>query len=140
MSMDDFRKLYWRQLEHRLGGIASELTRVRYSWLQTREAWHPSVNAYRCRDCILICAELAGVDRSEISLTVEPRRVRLRGRRLPPEPRAPEGPAVQVLAMEIDYGAFERDIVLSAEVDPEQVKAEQREGLLWICLPLAATI
>lgn len=137
MSLEDLRNLYWRQLESRLGGIASELTRVRYSSPQAREAWHPSINAYRCRDCILICAELAGVDRSQIALTVEPRRVWLRGRRVPPEPREAEGPAMQVLSMEIDHGAFERDIVLPVDVDPEQVQAEQREGVLWICLPLA---
>jgi HSP20 family molecular chaperone IbpA len=39
--------------------------------------------------------------------------------------------------MEIDQGAFEREIVLPVEVEPEQVRAEQREGLLWIWLPLA---
>ena len=77
------------------------------------------------------------MDRSQIAVTVEPRRVWLRGRRGPPEPGDAEGPALQVLAMEIDHGGFERDIVLPVEVDPNQVKAEQREGLLWICLPLA---
>ncbi len=137
MGTATFRDLYWRELEGRLGGIVSELTRVRYSPLPARESWHPAINAYCCRDCILICAELAGVDRSEIALTVEPRRVWLRGRRRPPEPRETEGPTSQVLALEIDHGLFERDIVLPVEVDPERVRAEQREGLLWICLPLA---
>jgi HSP20 family molecular chaperone IbpA len=77
------------------------------------------------------------VDRSQIELRAEPRRVRLRGQRLPPEPGEAEGAALQVLAMEIDHGAFEREIVLPAEVDPEQVEAEQRGGVLWIWLPLA---
>jgi HSP20 family protein len=134
--MNEIRAFYVRQLERRLGGIATELTRIHYSSLQTREAWHPAINAYRCRNHILICAELAGVNRAQISVTVEARRVWIRGRRSPSEPCESDGPALQVLAMEIDHGAFEREILLPAEVNPDQVKAEQHEGLLWIRLPL----
>lgn len=135
--MEDIRSIYLRHLQGRLRTITSELTRVHYSSSRATEAWHPAINAYRCRSCVVISAELAGVDRSQIELRVEPRRLWLRGHRLPPEPRDSEGPPLQVLAMEIDHGAFEREIVLPVDVDPEQVKAEQREGLLWICLPLA---
>lgn len=137
MSMDELRNLYFRQLQSRVGSIAGELTRVHYASMHAREAWHPPINAYRCRDCVLVVAELAGVDRSHLSLTVETRRVWLRGRRLPPEPRESDGPTLQVLAMEIDHGAFQRDVVLPVDVVPERVSAEQRDGLLWICLPLA---
>lgn len=139
MNVEEFRAFYLRQLQSRLGGIATELTRLGYSSVAAREAWHPAINTYRCRDCIVICAELAGVDRANINLTVEPQRVWLRGRRLAPEPRETEGPALQVLAMEIDHGTFEREIVLPVDVDPEQVQAEQREGLLWILLPLRSS-
>lgn len=138
--MDDLPNIYLRRIEGRLRDITFELTRVRYAYppsSPTPEAWHPAINAYRCRDGILICAELAGVDRSEIQVRVESRRVWLSGRRMPPEPCEVEGPPVQVLAMEIDPGPFEREIVLPVEVDPDDVNAEQSEGLLWIRLPLA---
>lgn len=135
--MEDIGSIYLRHLQGRLTNIAVELTRVRYASAQATETWHPAINVYRCRGCILVCADLAGVDRSQIQLRVEPRRVWLQGRRVPPEPRESEGPPLQVLAMEIDQGPFEREIVLPINVEPEQVQAEQREGLLWICLPLA---
>jgi HSP20 family molecular chaperone IbpA len=135
--MEDIASIYLRHLQGRLRHIAGELTRVRFSSSQATGTWHPAINAYRCRDWILICAELAGVDRSQIRLRVEPRRVWLSGQRSPPEPRDSEGPPLQVLAMEIDHGAFEREIVLPAEVDPAQVQAQQREGFLWISLPIA---
>jgi HSP20 family protein len=135
--MEDIRNIYLRHLQGRVTDIAYELTRVRYSSSHATEAWHPAINAYRCRDRVVICVELAGVDRSQIQVQVEPRRLSVCGRRVPPEPRDGEGPALQVLAMEIDHGAFVREIVLPVAVDPEQVQAEQREGLLWICLPLA---
>ena len=56
--------------------------------------------------------------------------------RQPPEPACDQPQTVQVLAMEIDYGPFERMLELPAEVDPERVNAEHREGLLWVYLPL----
>lgn len=135
--MEDIGSIHLRLLQGRLGDIAYQLARVRVSSFRPQETWCPAINAYRCRDGILICAELAGVDRSNIEVRVGPGRVWLRGHRLSPEPCDAEGPPLQVLAMEIDYGAFEREIVLPVEVEQEQVRAEQREGLLWIWLPLA---
>ena len=48
----------------------------------------------------------------------------------------PTDHAVQMLALEIDYGSFEREFELPAEVDVKQSRAEQENGLLWIHLPL----
>jgi HSP20 family protein len=76
------------------------------------------------------------VERSQIDLTVEPQRVVVRGERELPEPSHAEGRAVRLLAMEIDYGPFEREIALPAEVELKDVHAEQRNGLLWISLPI----
>jgi HSP20 family protein len=85
----------------------------------------------------VIFVELAGVQRSQIDLRVERQSVRLKGQRATPEPCDSDCPPEQVLAMEIDAGVFEREIVLPVEVQPEAARAEQREGLLWIHLPLA---
>jgi HSP20 family molecular chaperone IbpA len=38
--------------------------------------------------------------------------------------------------MEIDYGPFEREVILPADVEVNKAHAEQRNGLLWISLPL----
>jgi HSP20 family protein len=83
-----------------------------------------------------VSVEPAGVDPSGIDLTVESERLILRGVRDVPEPTHAEGRAVQLLAMEIDYGPFEREMRLPALVDIEKVHAEQRNGFLWISLPL----
>ena len=86
--------------------------------------------------CIRICVDLAGVDRSLIDLTVERRRLVIRGTRELPEPTGDEGCAQQLLAMEIDYGPFEREITFPVDVEIDQAHAEQRNGLLWISLPV----
>jgi HSP20 family molecular chaperone IbpA len=60
----------------------------------------------------------------------------IRGQRQPPEPAQTDGPLMQILALEIDHGPFDREVVLPSEVEPERVQAEQRNGMLWIYLPL----
>ena len=82
-----------------------------------------------------ICVDLAGVDRSQVELLVDPQRLAIRGTREAPEPTDDEGRAVQMIAFEIDYGPFERIVELPLPVDVARAKAEQRNGLLWIELP-----
>lgn len=100
--------------------------------------WQPAINAYRCELGIRICVDLAGVDRKAIDLRVEPHSVVIRGNREVPEPKDPQGRPLEMLAMEIDYGPFERSVELFDEVDIEKVRAEQKDGLLWIHLPFAS--
>ena len=42
---------------------------------------------------------------------------------------------IQIVAMEIDSGIFSREISLPTDVEPEAVRAEYKEGFLWIYLP-----
>ena len=136
--MEDIRSIYFRRLQARLGGIVYELTRVRHAPLRPTEAWCPAINAYRCRDHIVICVELAGLDKSAINLSVEPQRVLIRGTRSSVAPNDAEHPGMQLLALEIDEGPFEREVILPVAIDPEEAKAEQHDGILWIHLPLPA--
>ena len=128
--MDQIRNIKVRWLHGALRDITNELSRSQFS--RFAHAWEPAINAYRCESCIRICVDLAGVDRSVIDLSVEPRRVVIRGRRELPEPTH----SVQLLAMEIDYGPFIREVPLPAEVEIDEAHAEQLNGLLWISLPL----
>ena len=124
------------RLQRELGNIASQLTQVQFTFLTAPGCWRPAINAYRCGDHFIICVELAGVDKSSIHVLAEPRRLTVHGQRTPPEPPCRPSQRVQVLEMEIDYGRFERALELPVEIDPNRVSAEQREGLLWVDLPL----
>jgi len=119
-----------------LGDVVYQLSHVQFTQLASRQIWRPAINAYRCSGQITICVDLAGVDRETLDLRVQARRLSIRGRREVPEPSKSAPTALQVLAMEIDYGQFERQIELPADVDAQRVTAEQRNGLLWIDLPL----
>jgi HSP20 family protein len=125
-------KLKW--FHNQLEGLAYELSSARYT---QPEGWRPAMNAYRCEGCIRICFELAGVQRADIDLRIEPRKLLLRGTRRTPEPASAR--PQQIIALEIDNGPFAREVRLPAEVIPEKVTAEQRDGLLWIELPLRLT-
>jgi HSP20 family molecular chaperone IbpA len=133
--MDSIRSIKLRWLHGALHDVTYELTRSHFSQFAPH-AWEPDINAYSCEHCIRICVDLAGVDKSEIDLLIEPQRVIIRGARELPEPTHEEGRAIRFLAMEIDYGPFEREILLPTEVDINKAHAEQRNGLLWISLPL----
>lgn len=131
-----FRSIH--EIQRDLGNVAVEFTQTHLFHFTAAPGWQPAINAFRCGSQFLICVELAGVERSAIEVRAEARRVTIRGTRPMPEPACDEEPAAQILALEIDHGRFERVLELPAEIDHEHVKAEFRNGLLWIKLPLRA--
>jgi len=126
---------FLRQLQGSLGDMTYEL-RIRYLSVAQEQTWTPAINAYRCHDQIVVCVELAGVDKKKVDLQAEPRRLRIRGVRQPFDTAPEDCPPLQVFALEIDQGVFQREIALPLEIDPAAVQTEQRNGLLWIYLPL----
>lgn len=124
-------KLHWVH-----GRLSDVSYRLRFSHFVRHAAWRPAINAYRCENCISICVDLAGVDRSDIELIIEGQGLSIRGERIVPEPGGKEDRARQMIAMEIDYGPFQRDVQLPDEVEVKKVRAEQKNGFLWIYLPL----
>ena len=129
-----FRSLH--EIQRDLGDLAVAVSRTHLFHFTASTGWHPSINAFRCGNHFVICVELAGVNRSDIEVRAESRRLLIRGTRVMPEPACDEEPAAQILALEIDHGRFERVLELPAEVEHDHVTAEFRNGLLWIKLPL----
>ncbi len=137
LMKDPFRSI--DDLQHAIGAMAVEITQAHFVGFSVPKGWRPSVNAFRCDRQFIVCMELAGVEKSAIEVRAEPRRLVVRGRRPIPEPDCVQSPAVQVLALEIDHGRFERVIEFPADIDADHVTAEHRAGLLWINLPLRSS-
>jgi HSP20 family protein len=133
--MEKIHTTYIRQLQGCLGELTYEL-RIQYLAAARERSWTPAINAYHCGSHIVVCVELAGVDREQIELHAEPRRLLIRGVRAPLESITGQSPPLQIFALEIDQGTFQREIALPIEIVPDEVRAEQRNGLLWIELPL----
>ncbi len=104
------------------------------------EAWTPAVNIYQVGRHLHVCVDLAGVDKRQIDVRIEPGRLTISGVRHAPEPSEIQrgGPDVQmkIHALEIDYGRFSRTIQVPRTVDLDGVHSEYRQGLLWITMPL----
>jgi HSP20 family protein len=128
-------KIRLNQLHGRLGDLVYQFTKVQFSHSPATETWRPAINAYRCPKGFAICVDLAGVPKDSIQVEVHKRKLRIEGQREVPEPKGKDEEPVQILAMEIDAGRFAREIVLPAEVESDAVKAEYKDGYLWIYLP-----
>jgi HSP20 family protein len=108
---------------------------IQFEHFNASHSWKPAINAFRCGELLIVCVELAGVEKDSIKVQAESRRLTLQGTRLAPEPDCEE-PMMQVLALEIDHGPFQRVIEFPVDVEAGQVTAEHRNGLLWIRLPI----
>lgn len=109
-----------------------------YYGFYASETWTPSVNLYETAASYLVCVDLAGVEKEKIDVEVHENRLRLKGTRAVPmkddseETGESESKRVRVHLMEIDHGAFSREVELPQNVDQEKITAAYRNGMLWI--------
>lgn len=104
------------------------------------ETWTPSVNLYEHDDAYLVCVDLAGVDKEKIDVEVHDNQLTLRGARQVPAfhdegTRGESGRRPRVHLMEIDHGAFCRQVELPVDVLREQITAQYVNGMLWVEIP-----
>ncbi|MEX2670496.1 MAG: Hsp20/alpha crystallin family protein [Phycisphaeraceae bacterium] len=125
-------------LARRLDRAVEQLVHRHFCHFSPSETWIPAINAYRLPDRIEVCVDLAGVAKDSIDIQAQPGELIIRGLRTPPQPEHEPDESIEILAMEIDHGPFQRIVRLPASVDIAGVSASSDEGLLWIRLPLAA--
>jgi HSP20 family protein len=124
------RDIDW--LRGEIDDLFSELWQVpRFA---ARGSFRPQVDCYRTEDPpqITVVVELPGVDPNEVQIVATQQALLVTGER-----RRPAGDGRVYQQMELDYGPFRRELVLSADVDPERGRASYEQGLLTIVLPLA---
>jgi HSP20 family protein len=119
------------QLQREIQELFSDLWQVpRFSGL--RAGFRPHVDCYRTGDALTVLIELPGIDPEKVDLFVTDGTLYLAGNR---ERRRYDGQVYQ--QMELDYGAFRREVALGADVDVSQARATYEQGILKIVLPLA---
>jgi HSP20 family protein len=98
-----------------------------------RGAWSPAVDVYETEQRELVLkADLPGLKREDIDLTFENQTLTLRGERRPDEGVSDDN----YQRAERLYGAFSRSFTLPAHIDAGRVRAEYRNGVLTVTLPL----
>jgi HSP20 family protein len=97
-------------------------------------AWQPLVDVYERPDALVIVAELPGVAKSEIDVTVEGSALSIKGIRHKELPADTQ----RVHQMEIAYGPFARVVDLPVYSDLEHIEAHFENGYLTVTIPRAA--
>ena len=108
------------------------------------EAWTPSANLYETETAYQVCVDLAGVDKEKIDIELIDGHLKIKGTRPVPTPddatdaepqRDPEAKKIRVHLMEIDHGAFAREVELPRDADRARITAAYRNGMLWVEIP-----
>ena len=101
-----------------------------------RHGFRPNVDCFHTDDphALTIVVELPGVDPASIRIAAGERLLLLAGER-----RRPRVLGRVYQQMEIEYGAFQRQVRLAEDVDPERASAAFENGVLTIVLPVALT-
>lgn len=95
------------------------------------ESWNPVVDVYDNDDSIVIKAELPGIDKEGIEIDVKDRVLTLKGERSSES----EVKDDNYYRRERSFGKFERAFTLPADVDPDKIKADYKDGVLKIDIP-----
>jgi len=94
--------------------------------------FQPSLNVRSEGGNLVVETAVPGMDKKDIHLTVTRDSLTLRGEYKKEEKSEKD----KVFHSEIHYGSFSRSLALPAEVDANKVKAELKDGMLTIHMPL----
>lgn len=92
--------------------------------------WHPPADICELENEVLLFVEVAGIDPGRFDLRVEGNRLTLRGER-----RRPTRGNENYHQTEVLMGPFHRTFVLPSNVDPDNIEAKYKNGILEITLP-----
>lgn len=98
-----------------------------------RRGYRPHVDVFRTDEppAFVVHVELPGVDPADVKLIAAARGVIVSGERRRPK----DGGHYE--QMEISYGPFQRQVMLTENVDPDGATATYERGVLYVTLPIA---
>ena len=114
-----------RLIDHPLDEIArgTQLLRV----------WNPAVDVYEDKDNVFVKAELAGLKKEDINVSLEDGVLTLSGERKSEQ----KSDNAETHRSERFVGRFSRSLTLPSEVKTDEVKASYQNGILTVTLPKA---
>lgn len=119
------------QLSH----LRDEVTRLFDSPFSTLtqgfNAWAPAVDLYEEKDNLIVKAELPGMKKEDIDVSLHEGTLTISGERKA-ERQNKEG---ETFRSERFYGRFQRSVLLPAAVAADRVNANYRDGILTVTLP-----
>jgi HSP20 family protein len=126
---DPFRDL--QRLQEEMGRVFDDRLGLRSS---ESVGWTPAVDIYEDEEGVALRFDLAGVDPKDVDIRFENGTLTLRGeRKLEREDKRDN-----YHRLELPYGTFTRSFSLPATIDPDNIRAESKNGLLTVHLPKKA--
>lgn len=110
------------RLEEMFGDLAPE----------RRRSWIPAIDVVRGEDSLVLRADIPGIRPEDVKIQVEDDILTVSGEH---EERA-EDRHEQYVRRERRYGSFSRSMALPAGIDPEQITATTRDGVVEVTIPL----
>jgi HSP20 family protein len=93
--------------------------------------WAPVVDIFEMGDNLVIRAEVAGLEKDDVDISVENNTLTLRGERK----REMEFEEKDAYRLERSFGIFTRSFILPKTVDPARISALYKNGVLELTIP-----
>jgi HSP20 family protein len=127
MALSEFPRLGFDPFAE-LRRMQGEMNRVFSGFNSTAARDFPPINIWLGENSVVVTAELPGVTRDDVNLSLEEDVLTLAGKR---EPK-PQEQNVSWQRRERAYGTFSRAVQLPFRVDPEKIQARFNNGILAI--------
>ena len=109
--------------------------RVASDWMERGTAASgsfPPINIFQKGEDLVAVVELPGVDKNDLEIEAKENTIRIRGRKA-----IAYGEQASVHRRERVSGMFDRTVSVPIRIEPDQIKAEYRDGLLVLFIPRA---
>ena len=126
----------WEPFNRELSEFNRFLDDALRTWREPGEpgSWAPRIDVYEKGDNIIVDAEIPGLNKEDIEVTVENQTLNVRGEKKESKETKREG----FYHSERFYGNFHRAVTLPAPVDVSKIEATYKDGVLTVTMPKAA--
>jgi HSP20 family protein len=129
----------WGEIDRWFDRLTEDFWRRPFPGLLSGERWHlpmvslkaPSLDVYEEKDDMVVKADLPGLNKDEIEVTVTGNVVTIKGEKKKEE----EVKEKDYYRRERSYGSFVRSVELPCEVKSDQIKANFKDGVLEVRMP-----
>lgn len=121
---DEMNKLFDFSISRAFGNNSSKDTLFQSNW-------GPAVDVYESDDDFLVKADLPGMEKNDIDISVHDGILTIKGEKKLEK----EYKDKSYIRAERYYGSFTRSIEIPSEVDAEKVKASYKNGVLELLIP-----
>jgi HSP20 family protein len=98
------------------------------------DAWAPSFEVRETKDAYVFKADVPGVKKEDIDVSLSGNRLQVSGKR----DAERETKDDTFYTYERSYGSFTRAFTLPADIDPDHVRSELKDGVLTLAVPKKA--